>query len=123
MIAPTVVREIQRLLEQEGLSQRAVATRMGVSRGTVGSIARGRRHHQHDFDELDEDDPPPFSGPARRCPSCGRLVQMPCLACRILAMKEKGYWAVARTASGHQGEGRDGHAVDRVGLPGGGHRL
>ena len=86
MIRPAVVREIRRLLKQGGLSQRAVARQVGVSRGTVDAIARGTRP---DYDArraaLDAFTPP--SGTPRRCPGCGRLVKMPCLACQITAMR------------------------------------
>ena len=90
MIASGIVREIRRLLDQGELSQRKIAASTGVSRGTVSAIARGARP---DYDarrrERGEDFIPP-SGVARRCPGCGRLVQMPCLACRALAMRKKG---------------------------------
>jgi hypothetical protein len=63
------------------LSQRRVATQVGVSRGTVHAIARGKRVERvHAFreDELGWRDAPP-----ERCPRCGALVYMPCLACRV----------------------------------------
>ena len=89
MIAPEIIREIQRLLERGELSQRKIATKTGVSRGTVNSVANGsradrdarRRQHSAGFD-------PPHGLP-RRCPSCGRLVQMPCLACRLQKLATK----------------------------------
>ena len=49
MIATTVVKEIERLLHEEKLSQRKVALLMGVSRGTIGTIADGRRP---DYEQL-----------------------------------------------------------------------
>ena len=39
MIAPKVVDEIRRLLAQRKLSQRKIAKRLRISRGTVGAIA------------------------------------------------------------------------------------
>jgi transcriptional regulator with XRE-family HTH domain len=42
MIATTVVDEIRRLLRQGRLSQRKIASRIGVSRGTVNAIALGK---------------------------------------------------------------------------------
>ncbi len=89
MITPEVIGEIQRLLERGELSQRRIATRTGVSRGTVNSVANGtraerdagRRQRPERFD--------PPRGLPHRCPSCGRLVQMPCLACRLQKLATK----------------------------------
>ena len=43
MIAPSIVNEIKRLLAEGKHSQRGIARMIGVSRGTVGAIARGTR--------------------------------------------------------------------------------
>ena len=43
MLALTVVQQIEQLLKEGQLSQRKIAARLGVSRGTVGAIADGRR--------------------------------------------------------------------------------
>jgi transcriptional regulator with XRE-family HTH domain len=82
MIASGTVAEIRRWLAQGNLSQRKIAQRTGVSRGTVATIAAGKRPdyealRQHKLDEFAEP-----TGPPQRCPGCGRLVIMPCLACR-----------------------------------------
>jgi DNA-binding XRE family transcriptional regulator len=85
MIRNSVVQEVKRLLFVEGLSQRSVALRAGVSRGTVHAIARGKRTQRvHTFtdDELPWHDAPP-----RRCPECGGLVYMPCLLCQVRALR------------------------------------
>ena len=88
MIAPAVVDEIKRLLEEEALSQRKIARRTGASRGTVNAIALGKRpDYEACRGERGGDFVTP-GGPAVRCPSCGGMVQMPCLACRVRAMKE-----------------------------------
>jgi hypothetical protein len=89
MIATTVVDEIRRLLRESGLSQRKIASRIGVSRGTVNAIALGGRpeapaHWRHQ----DERFVPP-TGTAVRCPGCGGKVQMPCLLCYIRASKAR----------------------------------
>jgi len=79
MIPPAVVAEVRSLLAEGRLSQRQIARRTGVSRGTVGAIASGRRHRG----QPPRDTPPggyPQGKPVR-CPGCGALVQMPCLAC------------------------------------------
>jgi hypothetical protein len=85
MIAQAVVDEVRRLLLDEVLSQRKIARRLGISRGTVGAIAQGRRSDYSRSDECIGLLAPP--GPPRRCPGCGGLVQMPCLLCHIRAMK------------------------------------
>ena len=62
-----------------GLSQRAIARRLRISRGSVGVILRGtwagwRRYRAEG---------PSPNGKPGRCPTCGRLVKLPCLACRL----------------------------------------
>jgi len=88
MIAPQVVQEIRRLLIEERLSQRSVAHQTGVSRGTVHAIAHGKRPDRIPGRDLEKDSLFP-TGPARRCPTCGGKVLMPCLACQLRAMKHR----------------------------------
>ena len=89
MIAAALVEEVRRMLREGRLSQREIAKRLGVSRGTVNAIALGRRR---DGSALcrgqEEDDFTPPTGLPKRCPGCGGLAQMPCLACYIRAKKE-----------------------------------
>ncbi len=87
MLAPGLVAEVRRLLEEKRLSQRKIARTTGVSRGTVNAIARGIRP---DYETRYETRPGPWqgdfvppSGPLHRCPGCGGLVQMPCLVCYV----------------------------------------
>ncbi len=83
MIASDIVQEIRELLAEGSLSQRAIAGRMGVSRGTVSAIAQGKRR---DCPSRLFSQEIPFISPAGRpvrCPGCGGLAQMPCLACYI----------------------------------------
>ncbi len=83
MIASDIVKEIRQMLAEGSLSQRAIAERMGVSRGTVCAIAQGkRRDYPPRFFRMDMHFIPPAGRPAR-CSGCGGLVQMPCLACYI----------------------------------------
>lgn len=81
MIQPKIVVKIQRLLNKTTLSQRKIAAVIGVSHGTVTSIATGRRRNPIPRIEIEP------AGPPTRCPGCGGLVYMPCLLC--LARKER----------------------------------
>lgn len=77
---PTTTRErIIELLVEGQLSKRAIAYRVGVSRGTIANIARNpsiprpKKRTRH---------VPLTSGPPERCPGCGGMVNLwPCLAC------------------------------------------
>lgn len=88
MIAPQVVDEIKRLLDEGSLSQRGIARQLGVSRGTVHAIARGKRPDYHNRRGEEEDQIVPPRGPWSRCRTCGGMVQMPCLACRVRALRD-----------------------------------
>ena len=88
MIAAALVVEARRMLREGRLSQREIAKRLGVSRGTVGAIAGGRRRDCVRRAEQGEADFIPPTGLPRRCPGCGGLAQMPCLACYIRAKNE-----------------------------------
>ena len=89
MIANAVVREIRGLLAEGGLSQRKIAQRVGVSRGTVNSIARGKRPDYPTRPRQPIDDFIPPSGLPVRCTNCGGMAQMPCLACRVRALQRR----------------------------------
>jgi hypothetical protein len=89
MIGETVVAEICHLLEEGRLSQRSIARRAGVSRGTVNAIALGKRPDPTLRRRPESDFVPP-SGSLRRCPSCGGLVQMPCLLCYVRSVSRHG---------------------------------
>ena len=86
MLAPAVVQRIRQFLAGGELSQRKIAQRLGVSRGTVLSIARGRRRddstHEQGDGFFDAD------APLERCPGCGGMVKMPCLLCHIRQLKQ-----------------------------------
>lgn len=89
MIATTVVDEVRRMLREGQLSQRKIAQTVGVSRGTVNAIASGRRRlssERRPRHDVNEGFAPP-RGRYRRCPSCGGLVQMPCLRCFLLTAR------------------------------------
>ena len=83
MIAPSTVAEIKRLLAQGKHSQRKIARMAGVSRGSVGAIASGKRrdHEARQRDpEMELEEP---TGPPARCPGCGGVVFMPCRLCHV----------------------------------------
>lgn len=89
MIAASVVENIKRLLSEGRLSQRKIALRLGVSRGTVNAIALGKRPDDSNRRKKSSDDFLPPTGPVARCRTCGALVQMPCLACQVRARIER----------------------------------
>jgi hypothetical protein len=81
MLALSTVHEIDRLLNEGKLSQRQIAQRLGVSRGSVGAIASGQRPL------VGKTDPSPGL-PAiksrelpQRCPACGYRIYVPCQIC------------------------------------------
>ena len=87
MLAPELVERIRNLLADGRLSQRGIARSLCVSRGTVGAIAHGQRPDyaaRLDGRSADLDAP---TRPAERCPGCGGMVRMPCLACRLRAVR------------------------------------
>jgi hypothetical protein len=88
MISPQVIDEIRRLVLSATLSQRKIAQRLGVSRGTVNAVALGKRPVPHQ--RRREDPLPAPEGPAVRCPGCGGLVHSPCLLCRVRSMQAAG---------------------------------
>ncbi len=77
MLSKGMIKEIQRLSVEEGLSQRRVAKLLGVSRGTVATATlRHRLEPQSTDSSLNLTDCCP-----RRCPGCGGRVYMPCRLC------------------------------------------
>lgn len=82
MLSVAIAEEIDRLLREGKLSQRQIAARLGVSRGSVGAIANGQRglHGKETWSENPEATDPALL--PERCPHCGHRVYMPCLVCR-----------------------------------------
>jgi predicted XRE-type DNA-binding protein len=80
MLAAAVIDEIRELLSAGELSQRRIAHRLAVSRGTVNAVAQGKRPDRRTARAKINGFVPP-SGPPSWCAGCGHLVQMPCLAC------------------------------------------
>ena len=82
MLARSLVAQIHRLLVEGELSHRQIATRLHVSRGTVHNIATGKRG-LHGVDPVADLVASVAGEPvAARCPECGHLVHLPCVACR-----------------------------------------
>ena len=81
MIAANIVTEVRRLLAERKLSQRKIARRTGISRGSVGAIASGRRPDYEKPDRFAEEDEEP-AGPPERCRNCGGMVYLPCRLCK-----------------------------------------
>jgi len=81
MIAPGVIEEVRRLLAENKLSQRKIARRVGICRGTVGKIAAGNRPDYHLLGSRGGESQQ-ACGPPSRCPDCGGLVYPPCRLCR-----------------------------------------
>jgi hypothetical protein len=81
MLAKSLIDEIDRLLCEGRLSQRRIAARLRVSRGTVAAIASGRRglYGREVGDGISSASTP--HSPPERCPRCGYRVYMPCLVC------------------------------------------
>jgi hypothetical protein len=86
MLAEAVVEKIRDLLAEGGLSQRKIARRLGVSRGTVNAISQGRRPDYSGSGGGEGETFPFPQGVPRRCPGCGGMVQMPCLLCYVRAL-------------------------------------
>ncbi len=84
MLSTKTFYDIQQLLAEGRLSQRAIARQLGVHRNTVNAIARGTRP---DYDALrlarQRRTIAPPVGPKRRCGRCGALVYLPCVACAV----------------------------------------
>jgi hypothetical protein len=89
MLATPLVQEIDRLLKEGKLSQRKIAARLGVSRGTVGAIAGGRRGLHGKDPQADAFAARCASLPPVRCPHCGYRVYQPCLVCRARRHRER----------------------------------
>lgn len=86
MLAQAKVKEVELLLAEGKLSQRKIAKATGVSRGTVGAIASGRRPDYEERIRARAEELQPL-GPVERCQTCGGRVHMPCRLCRVRKLK------------------------------------
>lgn len=80
MLPQAIIDEAMRLIAT-GLSQRKVASQLGISRGVVGDLASGKRQ-PHGRDDSPSKLQPRVVQPLRRCKKCGMTVSFPCVACR-----------------------------------------
>ncbi len=97
MLSLVMIEKIEWLLRSADLSQRQVAMRLGVSRGTVASVARGKRSAKQQrstgvlpIASKDQHAPqivPDLDAVPVRCPSCGCRVFLPCLVCHLRKME------------------------------------
>jgi hypothetical protein len=87
MLCLAKLERARRLLER-GLSQRKVALATGISRGTIGAVAKGKAFH-----ERQEPTAGYVSlvnhGPVGRCKECGARVYLPCHECRVMRLATK----------------------------------
>ena len=88
MIKNDIIKKISHLIKQGGLSQRQIAKKLGVSRGTVQAVVNGKRkeHVPNAMKKTGIWVIP--SGQPKRCPHCGSWVRMPCLACQLYAIQQ-----------------------------------
>lgn len=91
MIELETIQRVQRLLAAGEHSHRAIARLAVVSRATVSQVARGL-YDERIASITDEDWDPELEEPQRpyvRCPTCGGMVWMPCVLCRVEARRER----------------------------------
>ncbi len=85
MLSLALVEEIRRLLDEGQLSHRKIAAKLGVSRGTVGAIASGRRGIYGREPSSDGSALACLDQVPERCSSCGAKVYKPCMLCSVRA--------------------------------------
>ena len=87
MLPLVKVKEAERLLAEGKLSQRKIASAVGISRATVSAIASGRRP-DYEARQLARAAENELWGPIVRCPECGGMVYSPCRLCRARKAKK-----------------------------------
>jgi hypothetical protein len=76
---PAIRQEAIRLLGR-GLSLKQVSQRTGVSRSVLCRVRKGESWRRRNFGSKAAI----FSGQSKgRCPTCGAVVYLPCLACKL----------------------------------------
>ena len=89
MLPLSVIQEVRRLIDLGQLSQRQIALKLDVSRGTVHAIATGKRGLHGSELETHDAETNFYSLPPQRCPGCGARVFLPCVLCRALAYRKQ----------------------------------
>jgi len=84
MLPLGLILEVRRLIDEDELSYRAIARKLGVGHATVNRIAHGLRRHRRWMSADDR-----AMGIPIRCRGCGGLVYEPCLLCRARAVRER----------------------------------
>lgn len=92
MISPECESYVRTLLASGEFSQRVIAKRAGVARGTVDAIASGRRAGRAARYAVRTADgrlawQPEDPERVDRCATCGHRVLMPCLACFVRSIR------------------------------------
>jgi hypothetical protein len=80
---------VRQLLADGKLSQRKIARLTGVSRGTISALAHGK-WRRYEPRPRESDTPFDPDGIPVRCNGCGGMVLMPCLACHVRKLRERG---------------------------------
>jgi hypothetical protein len=75
--------QLVRQLAQQQVSQRTISRQVGISRDSVRRILKGKVNLQPRESPLRPLSFPDDRSPPSRCPRCGGLVRMPCLACGL----------------------------------------
>lgn len=88
MLPTALLQEIERLLREAKLSQRQIAERLNVSRGTICAVASGR-HRRRGREHFVSNSPLVPTAPPVRCPHCGYRVYLPCNICRTRAHRQR----------------------------------
>ena len=89
MLSLAVIREACRLLDAGELSHRKIANQLGVSRGTIGALASGRRAVYGREPGTQGTALRCWDTPPERCRGCGATVFKPCLLCRAREYKAR----------------------------------
>ena len=82
MLPLATVEEVRRLIDEGQLSQRKIAQKLGISRGTISAIASGKRGIYGREPDPEEPTLACLDVPPERCNGCGATVYKPCVLCR-----------------------------------------
>ncbi len=83
MLPLVVVEKVRRMLDERKMSHRKIADKLGISRGTVGAIASGRRGVYGREPGQKSPTLCCLELPPERCSGCGATVYLPCVLCSV----------------------------------------